>query len=315
MSGIASKKHSLVTLGSIWVGLLLLMSACNFTLASNATSASRIEPVNAARPAPATLPAPTPNLPATVEAMVQQRLSELLSANSPVLSKAAQFPDFAAGNDTAGERYRSGFACTGSMRPTIDCGDEGVFLKPPFLEPLLVGDIISFSSDVSCRYYKNQNISKAHRITSIRTESGLNYYTTKGDATSNTDSCETTIGQIDGKLVEIRKGVRPQDIIDTAEYDQAKESVSHLKDQYEDRRVQFDQNKAAYDSLGEEYQDLVARYTDGEAEYKVVMDFYQQLEKERVALNLQKDQLNDLAGEVNTGIKEVDRLYQELFTQ
>lgn len=315
MSGIAAKKHSLATLASIWVGLFFVMSGCNFTLASNATSASQVAPADIAESAPATAPTPTPNLPATIEAIVQRRLSELLAADSPSILEASQFPTLSPVNDSTGEHYRSGFACTGSMRPTIDCGDEGVFLKPPFPEPLRVGDIISFSSDVSCRYYKNQNISKAHRITSIRTESGIEYFTTKGDATNNSDACESTLSQIDGKLVEIRKGVRPQDVIDTAEYDLAKESVSDLKDQYEDQKAKFDLNKAAYDGRGEEYQALVNSYTDGEADYQLVVDFYQQLETERIDLNLAKDQLNDLAGQVNAGITEVDRLYQELFTQ
>jgi hypothetical protein len=178
-----------------------------------------------------------------------------------------------------------------------------------------VGDIISFSSDLSCRYYKNQNLSKAHRIISIRTVSGFNHYTTKGDATINADRCETTEDQIDGKLVEIRKGVRPQDIVDTAAYDLARELVKQLKDRYDGLKVEFDQSKARYDGLGGEYQDLVTDYTDGQAEYAVVVEFHRQLESERIALNRQKDQINDLAGEVNAGIMEVDRLYLELFAQ
>jgi chromosome segregation ATPase len=179
----------------------------------------------------------------------------------------------------------------------------------------MVGDVISFSSDLSCRYYKNQNASKAHRITSIRNEGGVAYYTTRGDAANNADLCETTIDQVDGKLVEVRKGVRPQDVIDTTEYDLAKEFVNHLKDQYDELKTQFDQAKAAYDDRGEEYQEMVTSYADGRAEYQDVLEFHQQLETERVALNRQKDRINHLAGEINSGIKEVDRLYLELFAQ
>ena len=122
------------------------------------------------------------------------------------------------------------------MRPTIDCGDEGIFVRPPFQSPPEVGDIISFSSNQSCRYYKNQNISKAHRIISIRSGDGIEYYTTKGDSTENPDPCETTIAQIDGKLVELRKGVRPLDIIDTTSYELAKDWVNLLKVEYEENR-------------------------------------------------------------------------------
>jgi hypothetical protein len=213
------------------------------------------------------------------------------------------------------EYYVSGFACTGSMRPTIDCGDEAVILKPPFPEPLMVGDIISFSPDISCRYYKNHHISKAHRIIAIRVEEGIPYYTTEGDATLNPDPCEITIDQIDGKLVEIRKGVRPQDIIDTSEYDLAKTRVDLLKAEYDAKREVFDSKKAAYDAQGEEYQLLVSRYESGQAGYGEVAELYQQLEEQRIVLNQLKDELNALGEAMNAAIDEVDRLYQELFVR
>jgi hypothetical protein len=284
-------------------------------LAFNSTPAVRLSPTPAAEHTPATVPAPNPGPPAIFQAIDQQQFSQLTTAGSPPVPLESQLPAPIPREDQTGEQYRSGFACTGSMRPTIDCGDEGVFSKPPFQEPLMVGDVISFSSDLSCRYYKNQNTSKAHRITSIRTEGGVDYYTTRGDAANNADLCETTIDQIDGKLVEIRKDVRPQDVIDTTEYDLAKEFVNHLKDQYDELKTQFDQAKAAYDDRGEEYQEMVTSYSDGRAEYQDVLEFHQQLETERVALNRQKDRINHLAGEINSGIKEVDRLYLELFAQ
>ncbi|MCH8873712.1 hypothetical protein IH824_13245, partial [candidate division KSB1 bacterium] len=73
--------------------------------------------------------------------------------------------------------FVSGFACTGSMRPALDCGDEAVFLKPPFPQPPAVGDVVSFSVDLGCRYYKSQDISKAHRIIDIRYEGITPFYT------------------------------------------------------------------------------------------------------------------------------------------
>jgi hypothetical protein len=309
--GIAFKKRSLIRIWAVGI-LFILMSACNFTLASNGPSAARIKPTPVI--GPATAPATIPDRVADFQATVQQRFSQLPTAGPPDIPQAFQFPPAAPVKHQAGQRYRSGFACTGSMRPTIDCGDEGVFVRPPFDPPLMVGDIISFSSDLSCRYYKNQNTSRAHRITSIRTEAGVDYYTTRGDATNNADLCETTADQIDGRLIEIRKGVRSQDVIDTAEYDLAKALVNRLKDQYDELKDQFDQSKKAYDDRGEEYQDLVTSYADGRAEYQVALDFHQQLETERIALNRQKDRINDLAGEINAAIKEVDRLYLELFS-
>ena len=199
------------------------------------------------------------------------------------------------------------------MRPTIDCGDEGVFLKPPFQEPLMVGDVISFSPDESCRHYKNHKVSKAHRIIAVRVEGITNLYTTKGDAALDPDSCEVTIDQIDGKLVEIKKGVRPQYIIDTAEYDLAKEMVRLLKSEYEGMRASYDQQKAQYDAQSEEYQLLLASYEEGRTRYQEVLEFHQELEVQRVALNEFKDKLNTLGAEINAAIDEVDRIYVELF--
>jgi hypothetical protein len=201
------------------------------------------------------------------------------------------------------------------MRPTIDCGDEGVFLRPPFPEPLMVGDIISFSSESQCRYYPNHNVSKAHRIVAVRVARFTTYYTTQGDTALKPDSCEITIEQIDGKLVEIKKGARPQDIIDTSEYDFAKERIRILKVEYGNKRAVYDQHKAQYDARGEEYRGLVSQYQEGTTDYETVVGFHQRLEEERIALNRLKDELNSLGEEINATIVQVDRLYQELFIQ
>lgn len=211
------------------------------------------------------------------------------------------------------EYYISGFACTGSMRPVLDCGDEAEFLRPPFPRDLVEGDIISFLPDISCRYYKFQEISKAHRIIAVRLENNVPYYTTKGDSSSNPDPCEITPGQIDGLLVAVRKGVRPQDIIDTSEYDRAKERVQQLKQEYAQLTKLYDQKKILYESLVVDYQNLVYDYQAGESSYNLVAGSYQKLEEERVALNALRDVLNGLTDAVNESINQVDRIYQKLF--
>lgn len=76
---------------------------------------------------------------------------------------------------------------TGSMAPTLETDTLIVVRKT---EPAEVkeGDIISFySSDPALEGAVN-----THRVLSIREESGVYYYTTKGDANNVADSCEAS---------------------------------------------------------------------------------------------------------------------------
>ena len=313
---------SLVRIISVCAVLVLSMAACSFTLASNAAATSPGPTVEVSYRASERIALPAAGPPVARSAAQPKRSRR---GTSPSISYAItttagrsstiQFPSPASPASFPKDQYRSGFACTGSMRPTIDCGDEGIFVRPPFLRPPEVGDIISFSSNSSCRYYKNQNVSKAHRIISIRSGDGIDYYTTKGDSTEKPDPCETTLEQVDGRLVEIRKGVRPLDIIDTTSYKLAKEWVNLLKVEYQENKAQFDRLKTGYDDRGEEYQGMVSSYKDGHAEHETVLNLYQQLEAGRVALNLRTDHLNSRRKEINSAIVERDRLYAELFIQ
>ena len=316
---------SLVRTISVCSVLALAISVCSFTLASNAAATSPGPTVEVSYRASEEIAPPAAGLPVARSATQPKRsrrrtlpstsdaIITTAARSSPVQIPSPAKPAPAPAGNLPQDQYRSGFACTGSMRPTIDCGDEGIFVRPPFQRPPEVGDIISFSSNTSCRYYKNQNISKAHRIISIRSEDEVDYYTTKGDSTEKADPCETTLEQVDGMLVEVRKGVRPLDIIDTTSYELSKEWVNLLKMEYEENKAEFDLLKTGYDDRGEEYQRMVSSYKDGHAEYETVLDLYQQLEAERVALNLRKDHLNSLGNEINSAIVEVDRLYGELF--
>ena len=209
--------------------------------------------------------------------------------------------------------FVSGFACTGSMRPALDCGDEAVFLNPPFPQPLAVGDVVSFSMNIGCRYYKSQDISKAHRIIDIRYQGTTPYYTTQGDASSDPDPCKITLEQVDGVLVEVRKGARPQDIIDVSEYDRAKLAVTKAKAEYALLLDLYDLERVAYEALVEEYNSLVEHYRRGDLSYQVVSEFYEGLEKRRASLNMLRQDLNDLSDRTNLAINEVDRLYRQLF--
>ena len=109
--------------------------------------------------------------------------------------------------------------------------------------------------------------------------------------------------------------VPPQNVIDTSEYDFAKERVNFLKAQYAEIQAQFEERKAAYDARGEDYQNLVVSYKEGGTTYAEVTAFHAGLEEERLSLNQQKDQFNALGQEIAKAIARVDQLYQELFVK
>ncbi len=321
------KQGSWVLTAILGLALLLGLSGCGVIEEAEAPSATSEDPNIRTTPVPTPLAttvvifqpasrAVAPRQPARI-----RRSNPIVTASPTPTPTAAPAPTAISSGPTLDlstlsinpEYYISGFACTGSMRPALDCGDEAEFLRPPFPRSLVVGDIISFLPDISCRYYKFQEISKAHRIIAVRLEDNVPYYTTKGDSSSNPDPCEITADQIDGLLVAVRKGARPQDIIDTSEYDRAKARVQALKHEYAQQTELYEQRKLLYESLVEDYQTLVSDYQAGKSSYQLVAVFYRELEEQRVALNALRDELNALTDAVNESINQVDRIYQELF--
>ncbi len=255
----------------------------------------------------------------TISPRKDTQIETLINAVEPPEPEPApiQTPNARPANDSSlgdtDNYFVSGFACTGSMRPALDCGDEAVFLNPPFSRELAIGDVVSFSVDMGCRYYKSQDVSKAHRIIDIRYEGTTAFYTTQGDASSDPDPCETTLEQIDGMLVEVRKGARPQDIIDASEYDRAKLAVTELKAEYALQLELYDQERVAYEALVEEYSSLVDHYRRGDLNYQIVSEFYDGLEERRTSLNTLRQDLNDLSDRINLTIVQVDQIYRQLF--
>lgn len=267
-------------------------------------------------PSPADLylpPARLPDIPPRIDTRIDTLINVVTTPEpAPAQALNARPANYSSLGDTD-NYFVSGFACTGSMRPALDCGDEAVFLNPPFLQPLAVGDVVSFSVDLGCRYYKSQDVSKAHRIIGIRYEGTTPFYTMQGDASSDPDPCEVTLEQVDGVLVEVRKGARPQDIIDASEYDRAKLAVTELKAEYGLQLDLYNLERVAYEALVEEYNSLVDYYRRGDLSYQVVSEFYQGLEERRTSLNTLRQDLNDLSDRINLAIDEVDRLYRQLF--
>ena len=263
--------------------------------------------------APYIPPAHLPTIPPTIPPRIDARINAIATPE-PAPTRALNFrPAIKPSLGGSKNYFVSGFACTGSMRPALDCGDEAVFLNPPFPQPLAVGDVVSFSVDMGCRYYQSQDVSKAHRIIRIRYEGTTPFYTTQGDASSDPDPCETTLEQIDGMLVEVRKGARPQDIIDASEYDQAKLAVTELKAEYTLQLELYDLERVAYEALTEEYTSLVDHYRRGALSYQIVSEFYEGLEERRDSLNTRRQDLNDLSDRINLAIDQLDRIYRQLF--
>lgn len=93
--------------------------------------------------------------------------------------------------------------CTGSMEPTISCLDEVIHLTDFDPEAIDVGHIIGFRGCNSGRWTR-------HRVIEVKSANGNRYFRTKGDANREADSCWTQQDSVSGYVVEVRRGVRPQ---------------------------------------------------------------------------------------------------------
>lgn len=83
--------------------------------------------------------------------------------------------------------YKNFIVLTGSMEPTLNKGDI-VFVKQS--NDIKKGDIISF---------KIKNSVITHRVKEIYEENGKDYYITKGDANTGTDTELISLENIEGK--------------------------------------------------------------------------------------------------------------------
>lgn len=110
--------------------------------------------------------------------------------------------------------YDKGFevpslACTGSMRPTIDCDDLILSYKPRNESALRQGDIISFriAPNETSGFLEppsSETIHVMHRIFRITTSQGRAAYITKGDnpeTNAQTDAIYLDFGRVETKVV------------------------------------------------------------------------------------------------------------------
>ena len=96
------------------------------------------------------------------------------------------------------ELYVTGFAGTGSMRPTLTNGTVGIWTKNLTEKDIAVGDIIHFFRDKNIR---NETI--AHRVIRIGQDKEGWYAKTKGDANGVEDSYVVRKEQVIGVLMGI----------------------------------------------------------------------------------------------------------------
>ena len=85
--------------------------------------------------------------------------------------------------------YKNFIVITGSMKPTLNEGDI-VFVKES--KEIQENDIIAF---------REQNSVVTHRVFEVYKENGEDYYITKGDANSGTDTRLLSISDVEGKYV------------------------------------------------------------------------------------------------------------------
>ncbi len=105
---------------------------------------------------------------------------------------------------------RGGFLCTGSMEPKITCLDEVTWLENPKPEDIVVGSVISFYPDCSTEEVVEDAAGTAHRVMDIKVENSVYSYWPKGDNNREADGCWVPFENVQGYVIEIHKGVQPE---------------------------------------------------------------------------------------------------------
>ena len=230
----------------------------------------------------------------------------------------------AASSELAGSRpaFWSRFMCTGSMEPFIDCGDVGIYLVDPGVGEIEVGDVIDFPSGAfhpacppwadtlsECRsllefmcvfpLFIDGGTYTVHRVVAKTVVDGVTYYQTKGDANVEVDFCQVPYPRVKGKLIRVLVDVRPEDVIDTTEYDAALERYRGLQRKYNELKAVYDERKAYYEAVQKGYE-------SGDYSYGSYYAAWESLEEARL-------ELNEVVPLLNEAIDELERIKAETF--
>jgi hypothetical protein len=142
--------------------------------------------------------------------------------------------------------YVSSFYCTGSMEPYITCADEAVWKLVFVSSDIRVGTVISFRNPPACA--SGRGGSTSHRVIDIKMEGGSWLYRTKGDGNRAADPCWIPTAYVNGVLALLRKGARPENVIDTTEYRIATQELYSIADQRDIVNRQYEAAWALYSS-------------------------------------------------------------------
>ena len=208
--------------------------------------------------------------------------------------------------------FLSGFTCTGSMLPLLDCGDEAIFLRPPFPRHISKNDVVSFTSYKDCQKPGPNLISKAHRVVDINFRKNMRIYTTKGDANNVADPCQITNGQISGVLIGIKKGSRPKDVKNASEFHVLKLTIIELDRKYTKLSLDFKSQVYKHQITSQNYQNTLDYYMNGQSPYEDMLNAYDLLNEGFQDLYSKKRALDNVRIEINRAINQRDRLYNQL---
>ena len=198
------------------------------------------------------------------------------------------------------------------MLPLLDCGDEAIFLRPPFPRHISKNDVVSFTSYKDCQKPGPNLISKAHRVVDINFRKNMRIYTTKGDANNVADPCKITNSQINGVLIGIKKGSRPKDVKNASEFHVLKLTIIELDRKYAKLSLDFKSQVYKHQITSQNYQNTLDYYMNGQSPYEDMLNAYDLLNEGFQDLYSKKRALDNVRIEINRAINQRDRLYNQL---
>ncbi len=175
-------------------------------------------------------------------------------------------------------------ACTGSMRPAIDCGDEVIFEPAPFADSLKAGDIITFRfsrADVkggeNCSsLFQTPNLIGTeyiiHRIQQSVIGGYPRKYVTKGDNNPTRDPCLVSEDSVIFRVVEINKNTY---VLDLERYNRYVDEHQQSLSEYHEKSEEYEALLSGYIAAVSEY---IHMLREGEPK-SVREDFYRYLTK------------------------------------